>query len=80
MLFGRECLSKNNAFSVGANSGFTNLTNHLKDCVRDYEAQYAKREHGIWDIRNYVVVDKVTQTIIVCGSIRNGSRTTFYSH
>lgn len=63
VLFGRECTSKNSAFTVGFSSGFTNLKGHLKDCDPDFEAQYANREKGIWDIRNHVVVDKVTQKI-----------------
>ena len=63
LLFGRECVSKNNSYSVINGSGFTNLKNHLRDCVPDYEAHYNAREQGIGDIRNHVRVDHVTQKI-----------------
>ena len=61
-IVGRECCSIKSSFAVIANAGFTNLKNHLKECIPDYEAIYAGREQG-GDIRNHVVVDKISQNI-----------------
>ena len=63
LLFGRECVSKNNSYSVMSGAGFTNLKNHLRDCVPNYEAKNNAREQGNWDIRNHVKVDNVAQKI-----------------
>ena len=56
-------MSKNNSYSVISGAGFTNLKNHLRDCVPNYEAKYNAREQGNWDIRNHVKVDNVAQKI-----------------
>ena len=63
LLFGRECVSKNNSYSVINGAGFTNLKNHLRECVPDYEALFNARDKGILDIRNHIKVDHVTQKI-----------------
>ena len=60
---GRECVSKNNSFSVMANSGFTNLRNHIKECIPDWESIYNNRGIAVWDIRNHIKVDKQTEKI-----------------
>jgi hypothetical protein len=61
-IVGRECCSVKSSFAVIVNSGFTNLKNHLKECVPDFDAVYAVRENGV-DIRNHIVVDKISQNI-----------------
>ena len=63
LLFGRECVSKINSYSVINGAGFTNLKNHLRDCIPDYEAQFNARDEVILDIRNHIKVDHVTQKI-----------------
>ena len=61
-IVGRECCSIKNSFAVIVNAGFTNLRNHLKECVPDYEALFAGREQA-QDIRQHIVVDKTSQNI-----------------
>ena len=60
---GRECVSKHNSFSVIANSGYTNLRNHIKECIPDWESVYSNRGVGKCDIRNHIKVDKESQKI-----------------
>ena len=62
-VIGRECCSKNNAFTITASSGFSNFRTHLKECVPDFEVVYEERDQGIKDIRNHIAVDRVTQKI-----------------
>ena len=53
-IVGRDCCSIKNFFTVIAKAGFTNLKNHLKECVPDYEALYAGREQAR-NVRNHPV-------------------------
>ena len=61
-IVGKECCSIKDSFAVIANAGFTNLRNHLKECVPDYEALFAGSEQA-QDIRHHIVVDKIRQNI-----------------
>ena len=50
-------------FSVNSKSGLTNLKCRLNDCIPDFGALNAKRDRGVLDMRNHVVVDKVSRNI-----------------
>ena len=46
-----------------ANSGFTNLMNHIKECIPDWESIYNNCGIAVWDIRYHIKVDKQTEKI-----------------
>jgi hypothetical protein len=66
-LMNRKCHSIKNSFTVIANTGSSNLKKHLEICMPDYIAHYKGRVEvllpGAGDIRQFVSVDKKSQTI-----------------